>query len=184
MSEINWEEVRSVADRASNIVAREWRIVEADDLKQECMAWAYENKDDLPKNPAILYGVFRKVATRVASKERDYQDMFYSKYWYTPEEIRQVLRSLRDEVDLGAVSMDNLDSCSIDDSKVIARVDVVKAFRKLPRRYKDLLFRKFVLDEKLSEADRKASYDAVDRLTQIVNRNTAKETADMDPSRK
>jgi hypothetical protein len=183
MKVINWDDVSDVAGRAAKAVARDWRIVEADDLKQECMTWAYENKEALGENPEVLYGVFRKVATRVATKERDYQDMMLNEYWYTPAEVRKVLKSIRDGSAQDTMKLENLDTCSIDDSKVIARADVVKAFKTLPYNYKMLLFRKFILDEKLSEADRKASYDAVYRLTVLVNRGTAKTTREINQSK-
>lgn len=184
MKVLDWEQIAEIAGRAGKAVAREWRVVEADDLKQECLLWAYENKEILADNPGMIYNMFKRLSTRVACKERDYQDMFYSVYWYTPEEIRTVLKSLTAEEASTMMKKDDLSHCSINDSKLIARVDVTSAFHKLKDDYQVILFKKFVMNEEMSEYERKMSYDAVKRLTTLVNRGIAKKTSELDPAQK
>ncbi|WP_274911780.1 hypothetical protein [Streptomyces sp. WZ-12] len=171
MTDINWTEAQEIARVQATQIAKRWPVVEVEDVEQEIVLWAAENINAWQgKTDAVKHGIFKKVATRYASGERTYQDMFTCQYWYTPEEVRAALRSLTEPPE----SFSHINS---DSSPLLAKMDVERALKKIPDRYKKLMFEHIVLGRPFpSPGDKKATYRGVDILTSWINRHSAIET--------
>ncbi|MFE5542798.1 hypothetical protein ACFQ71_03160 [Streptomyces sp. NPDC056534] len=178
MIEINWEAIEPLAAKVAREIAGKWQIVEADDVKQEILLHAYSEKHLIAQyqdDTEILRKIFWNAGRRYAAKERAYLDLMDDQYFYTPEEVRGVMRSFiytDDEVSQQIGKKDDLTRCIITDNIVSARLDAQKGLHRLNKDYQEIILRMFVYGlPSENESDRKRGYRAIDALTAEMNRN-------------
>jgi DNA-directed RNA polymerase specialized sigma24 family protein len=178
MTEIDWEALEPLAEKVAHEIAGKWQIVEADDVKQEILLHAYSEKHLIAQyqgNTEILRKVFWNAGRRYAAKERAYLDLMDDQYFYTPDEVRGVMRSFiytDAEVSEQIGKKDDLTRCVITDNILSARLDAEKGIKRLNRDYQEVIMRLFVYGlTPDSETDRKRGYRAIDALTAEMNRN-------------
>jgi DNA-directed RNA polymerase specialized sigma24 family protein len=177
VSEINWEALEPLAEKISYEIASKWAIVEADDVKQEIMLHAVEEKHIIAAyqgNEEILRKIFYTAGRRYAAKERAYLDLMDDQYFYTPDEVRGVMRSFvytDAEVSAQIGKKDDLTRCVITDNILSARLDAEKSIKRLNRDYQEVVLRHFVYGmSPENDADKKRGYRAIDALTAEMNR--------------
>jgi DNA-directed RNA polymerase specialized sigma24 family protein len=178
MTEIDWEALEPLAEKVAREIAGKWQIVEVDDVKQEILLHAYSEKHLIAQyqgNTEILRKVFWNAGRRYAAKERAYLDLMDDQYFYTPDEVRGVMRSFiytDAEVSEQIGKKDDLTRCVITDNILSARLDAEKGIKRLNRDYQEVIMRLFVYGlTPDSETDRKRGYRAIDALTAEMNRN-------------
>jgi DNA-directed RNA polymerase specialized sigma24 family protein len=178
MTEIDWEALEPLAEKVAREIAGKWQIVEADDVKQEILLHAYSEKHLIAQyqgNTEILRKVFWNAGRRYAAKERAYLDLMDDQYFYTPDEVRGVMRSFiytDAEVSEQIGKKDDLTRCVITDNILSARLDAEKGIKRLNRDYQEVIMRLFVYGLTAdNETDRKRGYRAIDALTAEMNRN-------------
>lgn len=178
MTEIDWEALEPLAEKVAHEIAGKWQIVEADDVKQEILLHAYSEKHLIAEyqgNTEILRKVFWNAGRRYAAKERAYLDLMDDQYFYTPDEVRGVMRSFiytDAEVSEQIGKKDDLTRCVITDNILSARLDAEKGIKRLNRDYQEVIMRLFVYGLTAdNETDRKRGYRAIDALTAEMNRN-------------
>lgn len=183
MAEIDWAYVATVADSVAHSIARDWAVVEKDDVKQQILLNAYERRKSLEDNwgdTAFLYGFCRKVGVQYASAERDGADLLDGQYYYTPQEARQALETfLYSDEELGQMlgTRDDLLKCRITDNIISARLDATKALGRLPKESRELLMRWYVFGIPWADdAEKRRGYRAVDALARQMNRDLRKVT--------
>jgi len=177
MTEVDWEALVPLAEKVSREIAGKWQIVEADDVKQEILLHAYQEKHLIAQyqgDTEILRKIFWNAGRRYASKERAYLDLMDDQYSYTPEEVRQVMRSFiytDDQISGQIGKKDDLTRCVISDNIVSARLDAEKGMGRLNLDYQEVITRLFVCGLPAdSDSDRKRGYRAIDALTAEMNR--------------
>ncbi|MVO87399.1 hypothetical protein GPA10_22195 [Streptomyces sp. p1417] len=178
MTEIDWEALEPLAEKVAREVAGKWSIVEADDVKQEILLHALQEKHIIAEylgNEELLRRVFWTAGRRYAAKERAYLDLMDDQYFYTPEEVRGVMRSFiytDAEVSQQIGKKDDLTRCVITDNILSARLDAEQSIKRLTRDYQEVIMRVFVYGLTPADAaDRKRGYRAIDALTAEMNRN-------------
>jgi hypothetical protein len=177
-TEFDWEPVIEIATKVAWEISEKWSVVEPDDVKQEILEHIIRERKNLSEHlgdEEFVRKVCWTAGKRFASKERSHYDLMDDQYWYTPDEVRIALRSfVHSDEDIGKVigKKDDLTKAVISDNIVTARADAEKGIMKLPKGYQEAVYRVFVcgLPPK-DENERRASYRAVDSLTQIMNRN-------------
>jgi hypothetical protein len=176
--EFDWEPIIGIADKVSREIAEKWSVVEADDVKQEIMVHLL-NERHITEQYADDEDIIRKICwnagKRFAAKERSYYDLMDDQYWYTPDEVRQALRSfVHSDEEIGQVigKRDDLTKSVISDNIITARVDASKGIQKLTKAYQTVVHRVFICGlPPRDDNERRAAYRAVDSLTRIMNRN-------------
>lgn len=178
MTEVDWEALAPLAEKVAREIAGKWSIVEVDDVKQEILLHAYSEKHLIAEyqgNPEILRKIFWNAGRRYAAKERAYLDLMDDQYFYTPDEVRGVMRSFiytDAEVSEQIGKKDDLTRCVITDNILSARLDAEKGIKRLNRDYQEVIMRLFVYGlTPDSETDRKRGYRAIDALSAEMNRN-------------
>lgn len=178
MTEVDWEALAPLAEKVAREIAGKWSIVEVDDVKQEILLHAYSEKHLIAEyqgNPEILRKIFWNAGRRYAAKERAYLDLMDDQYFYTPDEVRGVMRSFiytDAEVSEQIGKKDDLTRCVITDNILSARLDAEKGIKRLNRDYQEVIMRLFVYGlTPVSETDRKRGYRAIDALSAEMNRN-------------
>ncbi|MFD4608304.1 hypothetical protein ACFWOT_09330 [Streptomyces sp. NPDC058440] len=180
MTEINWEALEQLAEKVAYEIVAKWVIVEADDVKQEILLHAYQEKHIIEAyqgNEEILRKIFWNAGRRYAAKERAYLDLMDDQYHYTPEEVRGVMRSFvytDAEISEQIGKKDDLTRCVITDNILSARLDAEKALKRLNRDYQEVIMRHYVYGLAISaddNAEKKRGYRAIDALTAEMNRN-------------
>ncbi|MEU6765877.1 hypothetical protein ABZ916_25580 [Streptomyces sp. NPDC046853] len=177
MKEIDWEALMPLAEKVSREIAGKWTIVDADDVRQEIMLHALQEKHIIAQyqgDEDTLRRIFWTAGRRYAAKERAYLDLMDDQYVYTPDEVRGVMRSFiytDNEVSQQIGKKDDLTRCVITDNIVSARLDAEKAIKRLNLDYQKAIMRLFVYGlSPEDEADRKRGYRAIDALTAEMNR--------------
>ncbi|MFJ9900275.1 hypothetical protein ACIQPR_43795 [Streptomyces sp. NPDC091280] len=178
MAELDWERLGELAGRVAREIAGKWAIVEADDVKQEILVHALEERHILARHQhdeELVRKIFWTSGRRYAAKERAYRDLMDDQYYYTPEEVRGVLRSFiytDDEIGQSIGKKDDLTRCTVADNILSARMDASKAINKLSPDYRDLLMRQFVYGlPPQDDAEQRRGYRAVDALALAMNRH-------------
>ncbi|WP_055523423.1 hypothetical protein [Streptomyces graminilatus] len=184
--ELDWERLGELAGRVAREIAGKWAVVEADDVKQEILVHALEERHILARyqhDEDLIRKIFWTAGRRYAAKERAYRDLMDDQYYYTPEEVRGVLRSFiytDDEISTQIGKKDDLTRCTITDNIMSARLDASKSLNKLNPDYRELLMRQFVYGlPPADDAEKRRAYRAVDALALAMNRQirTAKGAA-------
>lgn len=177
MTEIDWEALEPLAEKVAREIAGKWSIVETDDVKQEILLHALQEKRVIAEyqgNTEILRKIFWNAGRRYAAKERAYLDLMDDQYTYTPEEVRQVMRSFiytDDQISGQIGKKDDLTRCVISDNIVSARLDAEKGMERLNLDYQEVITRLFVCGLSAdNDSDRKRGYRAIDALTAEMNR--------------
>lgn len=96
-AEIDWPPLIELAEKVSYEVAAKWSVVEPDDVKQEILLHAMEEKEriaEIQDDEDLLRRIFWTAGRRYASKERDYHDRQDGQYIYTPSQERPACISL------------------------------------------------------------------------------------------
>lgn len=178
MTEVDWEALAPLAEKVAREIAGKWSIVEVDDVKQEILLHAYSEKHLIAQyqgNTEILRKIFWNAGRRYAAKERAYLDLMDDQYFYTPDEVRGIMRSFiytDAEVSEQIGKKDDLTRCVITDNILSARLDAEKGIKRLNRDYQEVIMRLFVYGlTPDSETDRKRGYRAIDALSAEMNRN-------------
>ncbi|MFF4245252.1 hypothetical protein ACFYY2_12360 [Streptomyces sp. NPDC001822] len=177
MTAVDWEALEPLAEKVSREIAGKWLIVDADDVKQEILLHAYQEKHLIAQyqgDTEILRKIFWNAGRRYAAKERAHLDLMDDQYHYTPEEVRGVMRSFiytDAEVSQQIGKKDDLTRCVITDNITSARLDAEKGIERLNRDYQEVILRLFVYGlSPADDADRKRGYRAIDALTAEMNR--------------
>ncbi|MFJ8699436.1 hypothetical protein [Streptomyces ardesiacus] len=175
---IDWAALEPLAEKIAHEITAKWQIVEADDVKQEILLHAFEEKHIIVQyqhNEEVLRKIFYNAGRRYAAKERAYLDLMDDQYHYTSEEVRGVMRSFvytDSEVSNQIGKKDDLTRCVITDNILSARLDAENAFRRLRLEYQDVIMRLYVYGLPFKdETERKRGYRAIDALTAEMNRN-------------
>ncbi|MGW1231454.1 hypothetical protein [Streptomyces californicus] len=178
MTEIDWNALESLAEKVAREVAGKWSIVEPDDVKQEILLHAFQEKHviaPLQSDTQTLRKIFWTAGRRYAAKERAHLDLMDDQYFYTPDEVRGVMRSFiytDSEISQQIGKKDDLTRCVITDNIVSARIDAETAIQRLNADYQEVVLRLFVYGlPHADETDRKRGYRAIDALTAEMNRN-------------
>ncbi|MFJ9234360.1 hypothetical protein ACIRJ3_05170 [Streptomyces anulatus] len=178
MTDVDWEALAPLAEKVAREIAGKWSIVEADDVKQEILLHAYQEKHIIAKiqnDQNLLRKIFWNAGRRYAAKERAYLDLMDDQYFYTPEEVRSVVRSFiytDDQISGQIGKKDDLTRCVISDNIVSARLDAELGLQRLNEDYQEAITRLFVCGlTPDSDSDRKRGYRAIDALTAEMNRN-------------
>lgn len=178
MTEINWEAITPLAERVAYEITQKWQIVELDDVKQEIMLHAVEEQHIIAQyqgNEEVLRKIFWNAGRRYAAKERAYLDLMDDQYYYTPDEVRGVMRSFvytDAEVTQQIGKKDDLTRCVIADNILSARLDAEKAIKRLNSDYQDAIMRLFVYGmTPVNDTERKRGYRAIDALAAEMNRS-------------
>lgn len=186
-AEIDWPPLIELAEKVSYEVAAKWSVVEPDDVKQEILLHAMEEKEriaEIQDDEDLLRRIFWTAGRRYASKERDYHDRQDGQYIYTPHEARLALRSFLftdEELSHMMGLKDDLLGCRITDTLVTARIDASTSMKRLSKRYQEVLYRCFVYGlPARSEAERRMSYRAADALAAAMNRTLRIRSRDAD----
>ncbi|MEU3351271.1 hypothetical protein [Streptomyces sp. NPDC037389] len=176
--ELDWAYLSGLADKVAYSIAQKWSVVEKDDVKQEILTHAYEQRPAIEANyesEDILWNIFQKAGTQYASRERNYRDLIDDQYYYTPDEAKAALRSFMytdDELAEMMGKKDDLLQARVTDNMISARIDATASMKKLSTRYQQLLMRRFVYGLPVADlADRKALSRAVVALSQQMNRS-------------
>lgn len=177
MTEINWEALEPLAEKIAYEITAKWKIVDADDVKQEILLHALEEKHIIERyqdNEEILRKIFYTAGRRYAAKERAYLDLMDDQYYYTPDEVRGVMRSFiytDAEASEQIGKKDDLTRCVITDNILSARLDAEKAIKRLNFDYQEAILRIFVYGmTPVNDTDRKRGYRAIDALAMEMNR--------------
>jgi hypothetical protein len=175
---IDWEPLTALAEKIAYEIAGKWQIVEPDDVKQEIMLHAVKEQHIISQyqgNEEVLRKIFYTAGRRYAAKERAYLDLMDDQYFYTPDEVRGVMRSFiytDAEVADQIGKKDDLTRCVITDNILSARMDAEKAIKRVNRDYQEAIMRLFVYGlSPVNDNDRKRGYRAIDALTAEMNRN-------------
>ncbi|MFG3582587.1 hypothetical protein [Streptomyces sp. NPDC047990] len=178
MSELDWDRLSQLADKVAREIAQKWVIVEAEDVSQEILLHALQEKHVIEKyqnDEDLLRRIFYNAGRRYASKERAYLDLMDDQYYYTPDEVRSVVRSFiytDEEISSQIGKKDDLTRCVIGDNIVSARVDASLALQRINPEYRELIMRQYVYGlPAADDAERRRGYRAVDALALEMNRN-------------
>ncbi|NEE41215.1 hypothetical protein G3M53_89615 [Streptomyces sp. SID7982] len=178
MTEIDWVALEPLAEKVAREIAGKWPIVEKDDVKQEILLHAYQEKHLIAQyqgDKETLRKVFWNAGRRYAAMERAHLDLMDDQYFYTPDEVRGVMRSFiytDAEVSQQIGKKDDLTRCVITDNIASARMDAETAIQRLNRAYQEVIMRLFVYGlPHIDETERKRGYRAIDALTAEMNRN-------------
>lgn len=177
-SGLDWGYLADLAGQVAHRIAEKWCVVEADDVKQEILVHALDERRHIEAaygDEALLRKIFWTAGVRYAAKERAHYDLMDDVYFYTPDEARAALRSfLYTDEELGVLlgKRDDLLRCKVSDNLISARIDAAAGLKKLTLRYQDLAMKVYVYGlPPQDEAERKAANRAVDALTQAMNRH-------------
>jgi hypothetical protein len=176
--QFDWEPIIAIAGKVAYEISEKWSVVEADDVKQEIMVHLLQERHIIEKHKDdtdLLRKICWNAGRRYAARERNHYDLMDDQYFYTPDEVRIALRSfVYSDEEIGQVigKKDDLTQARISDNIITARMDASKGIQKLSQGYKEVVQRVFIygLPPK-DDNERRASYRAVDSLTQIMNRN-------------
>lgn len=176
-TEIDWPPLIDLAEKISHEVSGKWSVVNSEDVKQEILLHAMEDKGAIAKaqgNEELLRRIFWTAGRRYAARERAYRDLMDDQYYYTPEEARMALRSfVYTDEELGQMigAKDDLLQCRISDNLVSARMDAASSMKKLTKRHQEVLQRCFIYGLPARDpAERRMSYRAADALAAAMNR--------------
>ncbi|MFF1908644.1 hypothetical protein [Kitasatospora sp. NPDC058218] len=176
MDELDWKRIDEIALKVAKEMALKWPIVEADDVRQEIMLHVVEQAALVAKK-ADDEEFIRRLAWRVAkahaSKEQNYRDLVDDQYYYTPDEVRNTLRSFiytDDEVSSMLGKKDDLSKCRISDNITSARLDASAGLKKLTDQYREVLMRLYIYGlPARSDGELRTGYRAVDALAIAMN---------------
>jgi DNA-directed RNA polymerase specialized sigma24 family protein len=178
VAELDWERLGELAGKVAREIAGKWAVVEADDVKQEILVHALEERHVIERyqhDEDLMRKIFWNAGRRYAAKERAYRDLMDDQYYYTPEEVRGVLRSFiytDSEVGEQMGKKDDLTRCTVADNIMSARMDASKSLNKLSKDYRELVLRHFVYGlPPADEAEKRRGYRAVDALALAMNRH-------------
>ncbi|MFF4557192.1 hypothetical protein [Streptomyces sp. NPDC001422] len=177
MSELDWDRLSVLAEKVAREITQKWLIVEADDVRQEILLHALNEKhiiEQYQHDEDLLRKIFWNAGRRYAAKERAYLDLMDDQYYYTPDEVRSVVRSFiytDEEISSQIGKKDDLTRCVIGDNIVSARVDASLALPRINPTYRDTIMRQFVYGLPANDdADRRRGYRAIDALALEMNR--------------
>ncbi|MFI6684948.1 hypothetical protein [Streptomyces sp. NPDC050485] len=180
--EMDWGYLANLAGRIAYAIAERWQIVEADDVKQEIMMHALNERHIIAEHYAdedFLRKIFWKAGQRYAAKERNYRDLMDGEYYYTPDDAKAALRTfLYTDEEFGELigKKDDLSSCKVTDNLFVARQDAEAGLKKVNERYRKLLMKRFVYGLSMdNNADQIALARAVVALSYEMNRNLRRE---------
>ena len=177
VADLDWDYLSELAQKVAEEIARKWLIVEVDDVRQEILLHAMTESEAIARyvgDEEILRRIMWTAGKRYAAKERNHLDLMDDQYYYTPEEVRGILRtfSYTDDEISSLGRKDDLSRCTITDNILIARMDATKALPRLSEEYREILTRIYVygLPARDSNETRKG-YRAVDSLALNMNRH-------------
>ncbi|AEW94019.1 MULTISPECIES: hypothetical protein [Streptomycetaceae] len=178
MTDLDWGQLSELAGKVAREIANKWCVVEVDDVKQEILLHAMEERRTLAEHAEdheFIRKVFWNAGRRYAAKERAYRDLMDDQYYYTPDEVRTVLRTFvytDDEIGDVVGKKDDLTRCVISDNIMPARLDAAAALPKLSNEYQELIQRLYVYGmPPVNDAERRRGYRAVDALALSMNRH-------------
>jgi hypothetical protein len=178
VAELDWAKLSELAAKVGREIAQKWSIVEADDVQQEILLHVAEEAKTIARyqdDEDLMRRVMYNAGRRYAAKERAYRDLMDDQYYYTPEEVRGVLRTFvyTDEEVANLIGRkDDLTRCTITDNITSARIDASKAMPRLNKDYQEILLRLYVEGHPATDdAELRRGYRAVDALAAAMNRH-------------
>ncbi|MEV0823878.1 hypothetical protein [Nonomuraea rubra] len=182
-------EVIDTASRVGKFVARDWPMIDADDITQEVLTGACKRPERYnAMDEAALFAVFRADAHAYCMRERADYTTRTARYLYTPAEVRSLLAVLYEtsEADWSKPPAKDSYAVVLETGSIVVSVwDLKEALAQLPTHYRAIIARKHEATgltreqrealksagwEPLTAAERKAYQRAVDRLTERLNK--------------
>lgn len=173
----DWPALNEMAQNVGRNVARQWPGVDAQDCAQEALTRLLESRSFLERhhtNEPLLKSFMRRVASRYASNERYEYTLRTAEYLYTPREVRGLLEhaywdeSIREtDVPSGPETKTQM---LVFENVCVAVWDLDDAMGRLGPDDYWRLERRFHQDQDYpTDAARKATDRAVDKLTMLLN---------------
>jgi hypothetical protein len=140
---------------------------------------------EFPENIAVVTAVMGKLAAAYASAERYDFTVRSARYLYTPDEVRALLEHAYFDVSLRETSVptgpDDRTSLVIWENVCVALWDMDAAFDAINGLDKLRLVSRYKFGAEFSsDAEKKATYRAVDTLTRYLNERVNRSTVDHD----
>lgn len=162
-------------EKASRSVEYQWPgIITADDAAQEIWVHILESpgtkRDLMQMHPTSRYRTISKIGHRIASKERSDYDQFSGNFKYSVDEVKNLLEEFMPEGP--AVPASSV-------SRSAMKIDLERSLFELPKRYFDLIVRRYGEGvTALSNADKVALHAAVGDLTSLMNNSHKRQHAE------
>ncbi|MFD4905017.1 hypothetical protein [Kitasatospora purpeofusca] len=176
MAELDWDRLSEIAHKVAREISLKWPIVEADDVRQEIMVHIVEQVEHVAKKAGddeFIRRLAWRVAKAYASKEQNYRDLLDDQYYYTPDEVRNTLRSFiytDEEVSTMLGKKDDLSKCRITDNITSARFDASAGLKKLTDQYREVIARLYIYGlPARNDGELRTGYRAVDALAIAMN---------------
>lgn len=170
----NWDDTREVAKNVARKVAKEYPGIDPEDVEQAILLEVVRRENtyrhmsyEIPQ----LYHHLRKYAQKYCNDERMSSYQWSDQYHYTTKEVRALCaeglfdrEAFLDKVYRDADLMANFD-------EIMARVaDLQRAYSELREQDQNLIYRRYVIGESLSSADKQACYRAIYHLADTINK--------------
>ncbi|WP_433224448.1 hypothetical protein [Microtetraspora malaysiensis] len=172
-----------VAGSVGRNVARNWPMMEAEDITQHVLTCVWERPREYEGlEGGALYASLKRDAVAWCVKERADYVTSTARYVYTPAEVRELVAILGEGNGSQWSNPPTRDGyvAAPDAGNIAVSVwDLDQALAELPTPYAEAIARKCVGDN-LSESDRRTYYRAVDRLTAVLNRVVNRSTREHD----
>jgi DNA-directed RNA polymerase specialized sigma24 family protein len=187
VSDLDLEAQQLLARSVSKTIARSYPPVDADDIEQEVMLWAWSNQDRVRGwSEALFRTKFSEQAVTYARRERQERLHQTDFYYYRPDDVRAILPYFFDSSTWGNIRPPEDDPIiyGAKDSAAPGQViyhndkanglvmvaDIDDAWPVLNKTQRTALFLAFI-DGPGDAAERKREQRAVDSLTALLNEN-------------
>jgi DNA-directed RNA polymerase specialized sigma24 family protein len=186
VSDLLLEDQQLLARSVGKSIARSYPPVDADDIEQEVMLWAWSNQGNVTGwSEALFRTKFSEVAVTYARRERMRRLHQTDYYYYRPDDVREMLPyffdsstwgNIRppedDPIIYGAKDMDNPGQVIYHNDKangLVMIADIDTAWPRLSKEQRTCLFLVFVDGTSADGSERKRETRAVDALTALLN---------------
>lgn len=174
-----WNEHSTFIDKTAQSIARSFAKVEEEDVKQEIWVFLWQKENDFLEQGSSASYVrvcIRNVARNYALRIRDMHLLETDKFYYSFDEVRELLPVFFLAYDAWAVAPvpDGCATMSKNDNVEIM-CDFSLAYRKLSEAQQDVLQRRYGDDEELTEQkDRQQASRALKKFVLTLNAETDK----------
>lgn len=174
-----WNEYQTFIDKTATGIARSFWTVEAEDVKQEIWVWLWQSESTLlanGKSASYIRTCIRNVSRNYALKMRDTTLLQTDRFYYTFDEVRELLPAFFSTYDMWAmVPVPQGCETTTRNDAVEMMVDLALAYSKLSEAQQEVLARRYGDDEELTEQkDRQQASRALKKLVLTLNAETDK----------
>lgn len=188
MTDIDWDSINDLAQRVGRQYAAQWPGIEAEDISQEVLTGLVERPEVLKDYPAsirLVRAAMGRLAGAYCSHERYAYTVMSARWLYTPAEVRSLLEngyfddSLRET--LVPIGPDDRTRLIVFENVCVALWDIDAAMERMEPADRLRIGMRFRDGQDYpTDAARKATDRAVDRLTQLLNEHINKPSEDHD----